>query len=190
MTHRPGNFHGSSPTRGSPFRRPESPASPSPLRISTPAESPTKTATTPRLNRPGTASSAHQTWAPKAEDSDDVFTDTPQTRANMHARARSTQAATLLNGNALSQLPAGQVRTLRDSFQILDRDCDGVVNRDDVADMLQQLGVYSYLSPYPRLYKLTVFFYRPSVWALRCSTILPSIETANDCARRISQLPS
>lgn len=46
----------------------------------------------------------------------------------------------MLNGNALSQLQAGQVRTLRDSFQILDRDCDGVVNRDDVGDMLQQLG--------------------------------------------------
>lgn len=58
----------------------------------------------------------------------------------MHSRMRSTQAAGLLNGNALSQLPAGQVRTLRDSFQILDRDCDGVVNREDVADMLQQLG--------------------------------------------------
>ncbi len=29
---------------------------------------------------------------------------------------------------------------LRDGFQILDRDSDGIVNRDDVADMLNQLG--------------------------------------------------
>lgn len=43
-------------------------------------------------------------------------------------------------GNKLSQLQPGQVRTLRDGFQILDRDSDGVVNREDVADMLTQLG--------------------------------------------------
>ncbi|KAG6009621.1 hypothetical protein E4U54_008514 [Claviceps lovelessii] len=43
--------------------------------------------------------------------------------------------------NALSQLQPAQVRTLRDGFQILDRDCDGLVNRDDVADMLSQLGL-------------------------------------------------
>lgn len=34
-----------------------------------------------------------------------------------------------------------QVRVLRDGFQILDRDSDGVVNREDVADMLNQLGL-------------------------------------------------
>jgi len=43
-------------------------------------------------------------------------------------------------GNAVSQLPVSQVRTLREGFQILDRDSDGVANRDDVADMLTQLG--------------------------------------------------
>jgi len=53
-------------------------------------------------------------------------------------RAPPTKA--LSNGNALSQLLPAQVRTLRDGFQILDRDCDGVVNREDVADMLSQLG--------------------------------------------------
>lgn len=30
---------------------------------------------------------------------------------------------------------------LRDGFQILDRDSDGIVNREDVADMLNQLGL-------------------------------------------------
>ena len=29
---------------------------------------------------------------------------------------------------------------MREGFQILDRDSDGVVNREDVADMLNQLG--------------------------------------------------
>lgn len=43
-------------------------------------------------------------------------------------------------GNALSQLQPIQVRALRDGFQILDRDSDGIVNREDVADMLTQLG--------------------------------------------------
>lgn len=45
------------------------------------------------------------------------------------------------HGNALSQLQPAQVRTLREGFQILDRDSDGAVNRDDVADMLNQLGM-------------------------------------------------
>jgi Ca2+-binding EF-hand superfamily protein len=52
-------------------------------------------------------------------------------------------AGHLGHGNALSQLQPAQVRTLRDSFQILDRDCDGVINREDVADMLNQLGLFS-----------------------------------------------
>ncbi|KAK5654131.1 hypothetical protein OQA88_7562 [Cercophora sp. LCS_1] len=47
------------------------------------------------------------------------------------------------NGNALSQLQPAQVRTLREGFQILDRDSDGAVNREDVADMLNQLGLPS-----------------------------------------------
>ncbi|KEZ42578.1 hypothetical protein SAPIO_CDS5810 [Scedosporium apiospermum] len=47
------------------------------------------------------------------------------------------------HGNALSKLQPSQVRTLREGFQILDRDSDGVVNRDDVADMLNQLGLPS-----------------------------------------------
>ncbi|KKF96421.1 Myosin regulatory light chain 1 [Ceratocystis platani] len=45
------------------------------------------------------------------------------------------------NANALSQLQPAQVRTLREGFQILDRDSDGFVNREDVADMLNQLGL-------------------------------------------------
>ena len=56
-------------------------------------------------------------------------------------QSRPPASQSLEGGNALSQLQPAQVRTLRDGFQILDRDCDGVVNRDDVADMLGQLGM-------------------------------------------------
>ncbi|KAK8125382.1 Calcium-binding ef-hand protein [Apiospora kogelbergensis] len=56
-------------------------------------------------------------------------------------RAQPTSHAT--HGNALSQLQPAQVRTLRDGFQILDRDSDGIVNREDIADMLTQLGLPS-----------------------------------------------
>ncbi|KAL4726316.1 hypothetical protein ACLX1H_006996 [Fusarium chlamydosporum] len=56
---------------------------------------------------------------------------------------RTPVSKSLGNGNALSQLQATQVRTLRDAFQIMDRDCDGVVNREDVTDMLNQLGLPS-----------------------------------------------
>ena len=42
--------------------------------------------------------------------------------------------------NALSKLQPAQVRELREGFQILDRDSDGQVGREDVADMLAQLG--------------------------------------------------
>ena len=44
------------------------------------------------------------------------------------------------NGDALSRLPTAQVREMREGFQILDRDNDGLVNRDDVVDMLTNLG--------------------------------------------------
>lgn len=44
------------------------------------------------------------------------------------------------NGDALSRLPVAQVREMREGFQILDRDNDGLVNREDVVDMLTNLG--------------------------------------------------
>ena len=45
------------------------------------------------------------------------------------------------NNDALSRLPQAQVREMREAFQILDRDSDGQVNRDDVVDMLGSLGM-------------------------------------------------
>lgn len=46
----------------------------------------------------------------------------------------------LLPHDAISRIPTSQVRELREGFQILDRDNDGLVNRDDVVDMLTNLG--------------------------------------------------
>jgi Ca2+-binding EF-hand superfamily protein len=44
---------------------------------------------------------------------------------------------------SVSKLHPAQVRELREGFQILDRDSDGLVGREDVADMLNQLGKFS-----------------------------------------------
>ncbi|KAF4969715.1 hypothetical protein FSARC_3103 [Fusarium sarcochroum] len=136
--------YGSSPTRSSPFRRPESPASPSPLRHTTPTGSPTKAGpfgTTSRFARPTTPTSTQPSWTPRAKTP--VKDDMASSPSRFSPAPRTPISKTLGNGNALSQLQPTQVRTLRDAFQILDRDCDGVVNREDVSDMLNQLGLPS-----------------------------------------------
>ena len=51
-----------------------------------------------------------------------------------------TTSQSAAENNTLSKLQPAQVRELRDGFQLLDRDSDGQVSRDDVADMLAQLG--------------------------------------------------
>jgi Ca2+-binding EF-hand superfamily protein len=58
----------------------------------------------------------------------------------------ATSRAGSTDNNSLSKLQPAQVRELREGFQILDRDSDGHVGREDVADMLTQLGD-SYLAP-------------------------------------------
>jgi Ca2+-binding EF-hand superfamily protein len=125
--------------RSSPFRRPESPASPSPLRQqTTPLASPFKPARAkaePRLSESPMSTPTAQSWTPRAT----VEPTTPQARTT----AQHSAPKTMGNGNALSQLQPTQVRTLREGFEILDRDSDGAVNREDVADMLTQLGLPS-----------------------------------------------
>lgn len=46
----------------------------------------------------------------------------------------------MVNGDALIKLPPAQVREMREAFQVLDRDNDGLVNKDDIADILLNLG--------------------------------------------------
>jgi Ca2+-binding EF-hand superfamily protein len=50
------------------------------------------------------------------------------------------------DNNALSKLQPAQVRELREGFQILDRDSDGQVGREDIAEMLAQLGGFTFYS--------------------------------------------
>ena len=45
--------------------------------------------------------------------------------------------------DTLSKVDAAQVRDLREAFQLLDRDGDGIVGRDDVAVTLNDLGMTS-----------------------------------------------
>lgn len=45
-----------------------------------------------------------------------------------------------LRGDALAKMPPAQVREMREGFQVLDRDNDGMVTREDVVDMLTNLG--------------------------------------------------
>jgi Ca2+-binding EF-hand superfamily protein len=45
------------------------------------------------------------------------------------------------NNEILTKLPPAQLREMREAFQVLDRNNDGQVNRDDVADILLNLGL-------------------------------------------------
>lgn len=44
------------------------------------------------------------------------------------------------SGDAAGKLSAQQVREIREAFQVLDRDNDGLVDKDDVIDVLTTLG--------------------------------------------------
>ncbi|KAH6841096.1 hypothetical protein B0I37DRAFT_449241 [Chaetomium sp. MPI-CAGE-AT-0009] len=139
------------PVRSSPFRRPTSPASSATLR-----QTPTPTrdgfsearakfmggspVTSPA---PGFRTSRiHAT----VEDDPDEYVPQPRSLPSIPRPAPVTASpapSTVGHGNALSQLQPSQVRTMREAFQILDRDSDGFVNREDVVDMLNQLGLPS-----------------------------------------------
>jgi len=47
---------------------------------------------------------------------------------------------TLTGGDPVSKLHPAQLRDMRESFQVLDRDNDGQVDRADVGEVLLQLG--------------------------------------------------
>lgn len=146
--------------RSSPFRRPESPTSPSLAhRQITPTPSPTKPGSLfmpSRLANPTTPTSTQDSAQRRFAPTDNMTSSQPQLQplgspAHISPRAPATasqnrsQGQSLGQGNALSHLQPAQVRVLRDGFQIMDRDGDGVVNREDVADMLTQLGTFFFL---------------------------------------------
>ncbi|KAK8055983.1 hypothetical protein PG993_001210, partial [Apiospora rasikravindrae] len=131
--------------RGSPFRRPESPSSPSTLRQSTPPGSATKVGSMPTPSRFASSSSAADLSEIRKSLSHTQTNDTSLSSLGspVQMSSRTQPTSRTAHGNALSQLQPAQVRTLRDGFQILDRDGDGVVNREDIVDMLNQLGLPS-----------------------------------------------
>ncbi|KAI0436148.1 EF-hand [Xylaria telfairii] len=135
--------------RSSPFRRPESPSSPSlGSRQTTPTPSPTKGPslfTPSRFTNPSTPTPTQDSEGRTSR----RFTplnnmEPPQplgSPAHLASLSPVTAQQSVGHGTALSQLQPAQVRVLRDGFQIMDRDSDGVVNREDVVDMLTQLGL-------------------------------------------------
>ncbi|SLM39073.1 calmodulin, partial [Lasallia pustulata] len=52
---------------------------------------------------------------------------------------REMRPTNALNTDALARLPPAQVREMREAFQVLDRDGDGLVTREDVAEILSSL---------------------------------------------------
>ncbi|RFU33202.1 hypothetical protein B7463_g3113, partial [Scytalidium lignicola] len=167
--------------RSSPFRRPESPASPSPLRQSTPnpnsSSSPTRqsmnatsTTTPSKLVNSSTPKMMMATVESDTETEPDVDTAswtpkglTPTRREREPSPTRGARSGSFgpmlgvsspssrglgaargsVDNNAISKLAPAQVRELREGFQTLDRDSDGLVGREDVAEMLTQLGLPS-----------------------------------------------
>ncbi|KAK5989911.1 Myosin regulatory light chain 1 [Cladobotryum mycophilum] len=118
--------YGSPPAaRSSPFRRPD--AVGSPLRFERPTTPTSPDTPTQQEEKPEPEPEAKMVTSPHRPSSS----------------GWGVSSKSLGSVNALSQLQPAQVRTLRDGFQILDRDCDGIVNREDVADMLNQLGLPS-----------------------------------------------
>jgi hypothetical protein len=107
------------------------------------------TVTTPsRLARSSTPVTDADTWTPRGL--------VPAARERQPSPTRSSNASPGFGGmltirnpgdsNALSKLQPAQVRELREGFQILDRDSDGQVGREDIADMLAQLGEFNFYS--------------------------------------------
>jgi hypothetical protein len=157
------------------------------LRSSTPTASPTKLAangSTPRLatnhtvappNSAGTTGS----WTPRGKADAD---DSPKpSRQRTGSRMATTSSVSPSHGNSLSKLQPSQVRTLREGFQILDRDGDGVVNRDDVADMLTQLGtpLHDGLMVEFSRFKTNTIACRPPVKRIRRFSGFPAFSASN-----------
>ncbi|KAI0024701.1 EF-hand [Xylariomycetidae sp. FL0641] len=146
-----------SPARSSPFRRPDS-ASPTTLRQTTPK---TYASTPPPKFGGNNIQTSSSRFAATVEDAPESPNRTPRrfgsaqfggdmsspqslktpTRIASGTRATAAASQTIGGSNALAQLQPAQVRIMRDGFQILDRDSDGMVNREDVTDMLTQLGL-------------------------------------------------
>lgn len=173
--------------RSSPFRRPETPGSPSPLRAATPTSSPLK-ASQPTLrfssstsSTPGRTASDSLTprAAPQQATADDMLGSPRNQRASVASTA--SHASAVAQGNALSQLQPAQVRQIREGFQILDRDSTGSVNREDVADMLNQLGTDR--TSCQRVFNMLTSNGRTTIYLSRCISLLPALRATEHHTR-------
>ncbi|KAJ5121782.1 Calcium-binding EF-hand [Penicillium atrosanguineum] len=135
--------------RASPFRRPSTPNSPPSGRPGTPGSSPSRSGYTPMVS----PSKLNQSYTAAEEESD-----RSHTAAQVHKRTASlpTKGARspghsspimsrpsgtgFVGSDAAAKLPPNVAREIREAFQVLDRDNDGLVNKDDVADVLMNLG--------------------------------------------------
>ncbi|KAJ6000399.1 hypothetical protein N7481_000808 [Penicillium waksmanii] len=55
-------------------------------------------------------------------------------------RSRGWSGTNTVQTDVSAKLPPNQMREIREAFQVLDRDNDGLVNKDDVADVLMNIG--------------------------------------------------
>ncbi|KAB8217345.1 hypothetical protein BDV33DRAFT_177384 [Aspergillus novoparasiticus] len=140
--------------RASPFRRPSTPNSPpTGIRPTTPGSSPSR-GYTPVVS----PSKLNQSYTVEHEDASPTSRDRiPQPRFSRESPSasptreaispdRSPRVGARLMGmtagssDAASKLAPAQLREIREAFQVLDRDNDGSVNKDDVADVLVNVG--------------------------------------------------
>ena len=180
--------------RASPFRRPSTPNSSqsgtpgsSPSRGYTPMQSPSK------LNQSYTAEEGNAT----SKKTDPI----PQPNFSRELPPSPTKGAqgpgrsSPIVGNrssglgvpndAASKLPAHQAREIREAFQVLDRDNDGKVNKDDVVDVLMNLGMD--LCARPTELQLTTS--RSGLVFSNNLALLPTWSTVNNQLPDLSQHP-
>ncbi|KAL2849144.1 EF-hand [Aspergillus pseudoustus] len=138
--------------RASPFRRPSTPSSPPQGRPVTPGSSPgrgyTPVVSPSKLNQSYTAeddvSSRNIDPIPQPRFTRDLPSSPSRggsaldsSPSSLEAKATSMMAAT---SDAAARLAPAQLREIREAFQVLDRDNDGFVDKDDVADVLANIG--------------------------------------------------
>ncbi|KAI9724890.1 MAG: hypothetical protein M1812_000166 [Candelaria pacifica] len=128
--------------RSSPFRRPESPSSPSTVRATTPtafpANPPSPGISPNKLNTPIAASGWISRGPAPSPSREPPLS--PTRGAGDGRSGPSSMRSSNTSGDSLAKLKPAQVREMREAFHLLDRDSDGQVTRDDVVDVLTNLG--------------------------------------------------
>jgi hypothetical protein len=149
-TYKPSPLSSGSPQRSSPFQRPHSPASTpfgtTSTSLASSSDHPRRTATQSKPYGNSDSSDFLTSF------STSTLTTTPYSSQRQPEEGNSAVKASSISdhkaygdmeSNAMLRLLPSQAQTLRDAFQVMDRDSDGQISREDVADMLTQLGTYS-----------------------------------------------